>query len=89
VSNNDWYRFYAPRRLDLTPEHIAADSAAAEQDIDVVLERIGLAPDARILEVGCGWGRACALLHCARSACHERADSLTGSCEPAMICHIR
>ncbi|MFV9505810.1 MAG: class I SAM-dependent methyltransferase [Oscillochloridaceae bacterium umkhey_bin13] len=58
MSNNDWYRYHAPRRLvGLTLERIAADSAAAEHDIDAVLERTELAPDARILEVGCGWGR--------------------------------
>ena len=58
MSNADWYRYYAPRRLaGLTIERIAADSDAAEQDVDAVLERIGLAPGTRILEIGCGWGR--------------------------------
>ncbi len=58
MTNTDWYRYYAPRRLaDLTSERIAADCAAAEADIDALLARIALAPDDRILEVGCGWGR--------------------------------
>jgi SAM-dependent methyltransferase len=57
MSNNDWYRFYAPRRLDLTPERIAADCAAAERDIDALLARTGLQPSDRVLEIGCGWGR--------------------------------
>jgi SAM-dependent methyltransferase len=58
MSNTDWYRYYAPRRLaDLTPERIAADCALAEQDIDALLTRIALAPGDRILEIGCGWGR--------------------------------
>lgn len=57
MSNNDWYRFYGPRRLDLTPERIARDCAAAEQDIDALLARTGLGPGARLLEIGCGWGR--------------------------------
>lgn len=57
MSNNDWYRYYAPRRLDLTPERIVADHAAAECDIDALLKHTSLSPDDRILEIGCGWGR--------------------------------
>jgi SAM-dependent methyltransferase len=58
MSNNDWYRYYAPRRLaELTPERIAADRAAAERDLDALLARTGLQPGDRILEIGCGWGR--------------------------------
>jgi len=58
VSNNDWYRFYAPRRVaGLTPEQIAAEQAAAEHDLDFVLAQTGLALEDRILEIGCGWGR--------------------------------
>lgn len=58
MSNNDWYRYYAPRRMaELTAERIADDSAAAERDLAYVLERTGLAPDDRVLEIGCGWGR--------------------------------
>ncbi|NJO82313.1 MAG: class I SAM-dependent methyltransferase, partial [Blastochloris sp.] len=57
MTNTDWYRYYAPRRLAvLTSERIAADGAAAEADIDALLARIELTPDDRILEVGCGWG---------------------------------
>ena len=30
MNNNDWYRYYAPRRLaELTPERMVADRAAA------------------------------------------------------------
>lgn len=57
MSNNDWYRFYAPRRLDLTPERIAADTAAAEFDLDAVLARTRLDTTQQVLEIGCGWGR--------------------------------
>jgi SAM-dependent methyltransferase len=58
VSNNDWYRYYAPRRLaELTPERIAADRAAAERDLDALLARSDLQSEDRILEIGCGWGR--------------------------------
>jgi SAM-dependent methyltransferase len=58
MTNNDWYRYYAPRRLaELTPERIADDRAAAERDLDALLARTGLRPEARILEIGCGWGR--------------------------------
>ena len=58
MSNNAWYRYYAPRRVaELTAERIAADRAAAEHDLDWLLARTGLAPNDRILEVGCGWGR--------------------------------
>jgi len=58
VSNNDWYRFYAPRRVaGLTAEQIDAEQAAAEHDLDFVLAQTGLAPGDRILEIGCGWGR--------------------------------
>jgi SAM-dependent methyltransferase len=58
LNNNDWYRYYAPRRLAaLTPEQIDADRAAAERDIDALLARTGLDSHARILEIGCGWGR--------------------------------
>lgn len=57
MSNNDWYRFYGLRRLDLTPERIAHDCAAAERDIDALLARTGLRPAGRVLEIGCGWGR--------------------------------
>jgi cyclopropane fatty-acyl-phospholipid synthase-like methyltransferase len=58
MSNNDWYRYYAPRRLaELTPERVADDRAAAERDLDALLARTGLCPSERILEIGCGWGR--------------------------------
>ncbi len=58
MSNNDWYRFYAPRRVaGLRAERLAAEQAAAEHDLDFVLAQTGLAPDDRILEIGCGWGR--------------------------------
>jgi SAM-dependent methyltransferase len=57
-TNDDWYRFYAPRRMAaLTAQQIADDSAAAERDLDAVLGRTRLSPAHRILEVGCGWGR--------------------------------
>ena len=37
-TNDDWYRFYAPRRIAaLTAQQIADDSAAAERDLDAVL----------------------------------------------------
>jgi len=58
VSNNDWYRFYAPRRVaGLTAQQIDAEQAAADHDLDFVLAQTGLAPGDRILEIGCGWGR--------------------------------
>ena len=58
MSNNDWYRYYAPRRLaELTPERIARDRAAAERDLDALLARSELRFEDRILEIGCGWGR--------------------------------
>jgi SAM-dependent methyltransferase len=58
MTNADWYRYYAPRRVaTMTPEQIAVDSDAAEQDIAALLGRIPLAPGDRILEIGCGWGR--------------------------------
>jgi len=58
MSNNDWYRYYAPRRLaELTAERIAAERAAAEHDLDWLLARTKLQADDRILEIGCGWGR--------------------------------
>ncbi|HEY7138741.1 MAG TPA: class I SAM-dependent methyltransferase [Methylomirabilota bacterium] len=57
-ANNDWYRFYAPRRLAaLTAERILEDRARAERDLDAVLARTGLSSADRILEIGCGWGR--------------------------------
>ncbi len=58
MSNNDWYRYYAPRHIaELTPERIAADCAAAERDLHFVLQRTALTTTDRILEIGCGWGR--------------------------------
>ncbi|HEU4329062.1 MAG TPA: class I SAM-dependent methyltransferase [Roseiflexaceae bacterium] len=57
MSNNDWYRFYAPRRLDLTSARLAADCAAAEADLHALLARTALEPGDRLLEIGCGWGR--------------------------------
>jgi SAM-dependent methyltransferase len=58
MSNNDWYRYYAPKRIaELTAERIAADRAVAEQDLDFVLARTGIGTSERILEIGCGWGR--------------------------------
>jgi SAM-dependent methyltransferase len=58
MNNNDWYRYYAPRRLaELSPERVAAGRTAAERDIDAVLAHTDLQPSDRILEIGCGWGR--------------------------------
>ena len=57
-TNDDWYRFYAGRRIAaMTARQIADDAAAAERDVDAVLARTRLSPAHRILEVGCGWGR--------------------------------
>jgi SAM-dependent methyltransferase len=86
MSNTDWYRYYAPRRLaDLTPERIAADCALAEQDIDAVLERIELATDDCILEVGCGWGRH-SLALAARG--FSRVHSIDVAPEPLAIARV-
>ena len=58
MSNNDWYRFYAPRRVaGLTAEQLAAGQTAAEHDLDFVLTQTGLTAHDHILEIGCGWGR--------------------------------
>lgn len=58
MSNNDWYRFYAPRRVaGLTAEQIGTEQAAAEHDLEFVLAQTGVASGDRILEIGCGWGR--------------------------------
>lgn len=58
MSNNDWYRYYAPRRLAAqTAQERANDRAAAEHDLDALLAHIALTPADRILEIGCGWGR--------------------------------
>ncbi len=58
MSNNEWYRYYAARRIaELTPERVAADCAVAERDLDFVLGRTGLTTTDRVLEIGCGWGR--------------------------------
>jgi SAM-dependent methyltransferase len=57
-TNQDWYRFYAPRRLaSLTSRQILEGRAQAEGDLDAVLARTGLSRGDRILEIGCGWGR--------------------------------
>ena len=57
-TNQDWYRFYAPRRLaSLTTRQILEGRARAEGDLDAVLARTGLSRGDRILEIGCGWGR--------------------------------
>lgn len=57
MSNNDWYRYYAPRRVPRSPDQIAVECAAAEQDLDFVLAQITLDRSDRVLEIGCGWGR--------------------------------
>ena len=58
MNNNDWYRYYAPRRVaELTPERIAAECTSAERDLDFVLAQTALQSSDRILEIGCGWGR--------------------------------
>lgn len=58
MSNNAWYRYYAPRRVaESSGERIAAERAAAEHDLDWLLARTKLQADDHILEIGCGWGR--------------------------------
>ena len=58
MDNNDWYRYYAPRRIAaLTEQRMADDRKRAERDLDAVLARTGLQTPDRILEIGCGWGR--------------------------------
>jgi SAM-dependent methyltransferase len=85
MNNNDWYRYYAPRRLPLPgAENIAADRAAAEQDIKALLARTQLQPDARMLEIGCGWGRhALALAACG----FETVRSIDIAPEPLTLAH--
>jgi SAM-dependent methyltransferase len=85
MSNNDWYRYYAPLRLaELTPARIAADRAAAECDLDALLTRVDLRPADCILEVGCGWGRH-ALALAARG--FERVTSVDIAPEPLSLAH--
>jgi SAM-dependent methyltransferase len=56
--NNDWYRYYAPRRIAaLTEQRMADERQRAERDLDAVVARTGLRTSSRILEIGCGWGR--------------------------------
>src|SRR3954471_11527736 len=58
MNNDDWYRYYAPRRLAaMTPGSMVADQLAAAKDVDAVLASIDVSQADRILEIGCGWGR--------------------------------
>jgi hypothetical protein len=53
-TNDDCYRFYAPRCIAApTRQQIFDDRARAEQDLDAVLARTGLSSSDRILEIGC------------------------------------
>jgi SAM-dependent methyltransferase len=83
MSNNDWYRYYAPRRLPHQgADNIAADRVAAERDIAILLARTELRPDAHMLEIGCGWGRhALALAACG----FERVRSIDIAPEPLAL----
>jgi SAM-dependent methyltransferase len=85
MSNNDWYRYYAPRRLPhQDAPTIVADRAAAEQDIEALLARTGLRSDMRILEIGCGWGRH-ALALAKSGLTHVRSIDIAP--EPLQLAH--
>ncbi len=86
MSNNSWYRYYVPRRLDeLTPGQITADRAAAERDLDALLARAELRTEDRILEIGCGWGRH-SLALAARGFQHVTSVDIAP--EPLALAHI-
>jgi len=86
VSNNGWYRYYAPRRLaTLTPGQITAHRAAAERDLDALLARAELRTEDRILEIGCGWGRH-SLALAARGFQHVTSVDIAP--EPLALAHI-
>ncbi|GAC1645610.1 MAG: hypothetical protein NVS4B8_17210 [Herpetosiphon sp.] len=58
MNNNNWYRFFAARRLrELTRERMTAERVAAQLDLDFVLAQTTITPRDRVLEIGCGWGR--------------------------------
>jgi SAM-dependent methyltransferase len=64
TGNNAWYIYHSARHAaELGAESRAAGSAAAERDIDFIVEQLALAPHDRLLEIGCGWGRHSLVLH--------------------------
>lgn len=58
TGNNAWYRHHSLRHAaELDAAGRASGSAAAACDIDFIVATLGLRPDDRLLEIGCGWGR--------------------------------
>jgi len=58
LGNNAWYRHHSLRHAaELDDVARASGGAAAARDIDFIVATLGLHPDDRLLEIGCGWGR--------------------------------
>ncbi len=62
--NNAWYIYHSARNAATTDERGRREGiAVAEQDIDFIVQQLALSLDARLLEIGCGWGRHSLILH--------------------------
>lgn len=64
LGNNAWYRHHSLRHAaELDDVGRTSGGAAAAHDIDFIVATLGLRPDDRLLEIGCGWGRHTRVLH--------------------------